>query len=378
MAKLSRYRWPTIIIAGVAITLSCFCIWWVFIIFSHYRTPDFTSASAGSIQGTCIEGVSTKQLNSWGLDKTDWTCSGDSKKQLANLLAASVHAMYASNNKSAFAGADKDVFDAVVGVSQGDTVTYEITNAAAYSALALIGTPYTTDCATLYAGATEGTFAALSKPTVVCTPDVAIANNAHTVTADVDKLYTHCLEQFSYARSWPDSGTFGIPVAGKEPKPVLLSLTSTNSSTTWEETSRVLVGTRWGYSTIPYLIFMMATGFFLLDATVLLLAELTRVRTIAFRAQFGFDLHTPLTHTCTPRFGAGGRLLRYTTPLRTRFLSFHRSDCVLVSTAAQNALVVGTAQSMKEGVGITHSNASSGMPKSNASPPPPPSPRARR
>lgn len=291
----SRYRWPTIIVSGSSLTLACFCTWWVFIVYSDYRSSDFTKASAGPIQGTCIEGVSSKQLKSWELDKADWSCSKDSKKQLANLLAASVHAMFSSNATSAFEGTDKEVFDALVGVTQGDVVTYEITNAAAYAALALIDTPSTTDCATLYAGATELVFAAPSKPTVVCTADVATVNTAPTVTPNTDKLYTHCLEQFSYARSWPDTGTFGIPVAGKEPKPVLLPLISTNSSTTWEDTSRVLVGTRWGYSTIVYLIFMMATGFFILDSTVLLLAELTRVR-------YTFLTLLSVILVCTPKF----------------------------------------------------------------------------
>jgi hypothetical protein len=69
----------------------------------------------------------------------------------------------------------------------------------------------------------------------------------------------------------------GIPLAGQEATPVLLPLSAVNSTTNWYARQRILVGTRWGFSTVVYIIMAMASAFYLMDGTILLLAELTRV-----------------------------------------------------------------------------------------------------
>jgi hypothetical protein len=58
---------------------------------------------------------------------------------------------------------------------------------------------------------------------------------------------------------------------------VLLPVLATNSTTDPADVARVLVGTRWGYASVFYVVAMMATAFFIMDGTILLLAELTRV-----------------------------------------------------------------------------------------------------
>ena len=307
---MARYRWPTVITTATALVLAAFSLWWIFIAYADYRSPDFTKVSAGPVEGTCVEAVSVDQLKAARYDNTDWSCNSDSRDELSNLLAVSVHAMYSANAASAYAGDAKAVYDAVVSATQGVDPAYSITREHAYAAPSVVGTPSSTDCAAIYGVSTEGAAPNPIAPTVVCDADVPATNTAPTVTADVNLLYTHCVYQFSYARSYPDSGTFGIPKVGKEASPMILPIIATNSTTPWQDRARIVVGTRyalhahahahahtnqppriespsdpkharslcrWGYATVFYTVAMLATAFFLMDCTVLLLAELTRV-----------------------------------------------------------------------------------------------------
>jgi hypothetical protein len=246
---MARYRWPTVITAATALVLAAFSLWWIFIAYADYRSPDFTKVSAGPVEGTCVEAVTDDQLKAAWYDKTDWTCNDNSKKELANLLAVSVHAMYSANAASAYTGDAKAVYDAVVSATQGVDPAYSITREHAYAALSVVGTPSSTDCAAIYGVSTEGAAPNPIAPTVVCDADVPATNTAPTVTADVNLLYTHCVYQFSYARSYPDSGTFGIPKVGKEASPMILPIIATNSTTPWQDRARIVVGTRYALHT---------------------------------------------------------------------------------------------------------------------------------
>ena len=237
--------------------------------------------SEGAVTGTCIEAVSTDQLKSAWYDKDSWTCNTNSKDALQILLGASVHALYDTHtNGAAFTGDSKAAYDAVLSAVQGTDSGYKITREIAYNMLAAIGTPTTEDCATLYGISAEVAAPAPVDVAVVCDADVPTVNTAPVgVTADTQKLYDSCVTQFSFQRSYPKWGSMGIPVVGEEVKPLFLPLVGVNDTTTWEDRARVIVGTRWGYSTVWYTLAMLATGFFLMDSTILLLAELTRVRT---------------------------------------------------------------------------------------------------
>lgn len=277
MSDTNRFRWPTIITAAVALTLAAFTLWWTFEIYADQRAPDFTLASAGTIPGTCVEAVTDDQLKILNFDDADWSCKTSSKEQLSDLLAVNVHAMYAANAASAYTGDAKAAYDAVISAVQGADPTYTISRAEAYAALSTVGTPSSVDCAVIYGTTTEGTLTTPLAPTVACDADLPTTNTFSGSAADTAILYTHCVNQFSYARSWPTSKTLGIPKVGEEAKPVLFPLVAVNSTTPWEHRQRILVGTRFGYSSIVYILFMLTTAFFLMDCTILLLAELTRV-----------------------------------------------------------------------------------------------------
>lgn len=276
---VSKYRWPAIGCSAATAVLSGFTIWFIWILYTGYRTKDFTDASIGPETKTCVEAASLAQIDSLGIKNESWSCTDRDKERLADVLAANVHAMYAANAAAQYANESAPVYNAVLLAAQGVDTTYTITRAGAYAVLSKLGTPSSTDCATLYPGATEQeNETSPIAVTVACDDDVPLTNNAPTPALNVDVLYTHCLQQFSYGRSWPKTGTFGIPVVGTEAKPVFLPLPTVNSTTSWEDRQRVLVGTRWGYSTIVYVLLVLTSAFFLMDSTILLLAELTRVR----------------------------------------------------------------------------------------------------
>ena len=277
MSNQTKFRWPTIGAAGVSLVLSGFTVWWVFSAYHDFRSYDFKTVSAGPIEGTCVEAASSGQLKDANYHKKSWGCGATSKEELANLLAVSVHGMYLAHSITPYTGAALATFDAVVHATQGTNSGYSITRATAYEALSLIGTPSKTSCDAVYGLTAEGADPTPVLPQVVCEADVPIPNVVPVPLPDVQKLYTHCMHAFSYARSAPASGTFGIPKVGKDVKPIILPLIGTNSTTHWHDRSRLLVGTRWGYSTIFYVLASLCSSFFIMDNTVLLLAELTRV-----------------------------------------------------------------------------------------------------
>jgi len=274
---VSKYRWPTIGCSGAAGVGSVFLIWYIFLLYTGYRTDDFNAASAGPVLTTCIEAASSSQIDSLGIDTAEWTCSTTSKDALAEILATNVHAMFSANNTEAYTGEAKAAFDATVLSVQGTDPAYTITREGAYAALSKLGTPSTTDCDVLHSGGVEQVSLVPLPVKVACNEDVPAVNTPPVAGPDVNKLYTHCVQQFSYARSWPTANTFGIPMVGEEPKPIFLPMATVNDTVTWQERQRILVGTRWGYSTVVYVLFTLTTAFFLMDSTILLLAELTRV-----------------------------------------------------------------------------------------------------
>jgi hypothetical protein len=335
---MARYRWPTVIVAATCLVLSAFSLWWVFLAYADYRSADFTKASAGPIAGTCVESVTDDQLKAAWYDKTDWKCNDNSKEELSNLLAVSVHAMYDYNKATQYTGDSLAVYEAVVSATQGVDTGYMITREHAYATLSVLGAPSSTDCATVYGVSTEGVLPVSVAPIVACDTDVANSGSGDaTVTAeaaDVNKLYTHCAHQFSYARSYPTKGTFGIPMVGKEAKPVIIPIIATNSTTPWEDRARIVVGTRWGYATIFYVVAMLCTAFFIMDCK-------------------SSDLHRTLSLTHTPVHTHPVALTR---SIR-RFASLASGTVLLLAELtrvdayfAQNAITEGNRQAMREGM----------------------------
>ena len=225
--------------------------------------------------GTCVEAVTDDQLKTAWYDKSDWSCVDTSKEHLSNLLAAQIHPLYYANSQAALDADGTRVLNSLISTTQG-TVGHQITKTQAYNALKNLGTP-ATDCAAIYVGATEAATAPTPlAPEVVC-DTVTPTDGAALAAEDANALYTHCLYQFSYARAYPTDGTLGVPSFGTEAKPRILPIIETNSTTPWFDRARIVTATRWGYSTIVYVLFMLATAFFFMDCTLFLLAELTRV-----------------------------------------------------------------------------------------------------
>lgn len=247
-------------------------------------SDDFTLASAGPITTSCVAYVTTTQLGLGKLDQTSWSCGDNSKTELSNLLSASVHAAHAVNATSPFTGDAKTAYDTIISLTQGGAGG-ELQRAHAYAMLSLVAatSPTALTCEQVYPGATLQTVEPIQiDPTIVCDDVVdrdgrVEAASGILIAANVDVLYTHCVDQFTYGFSWPTTGTFGIPKQGVEAKPMLLPLFETNSTTSKHKKAQVLVGTRWGYATIVYVLFMITSAFLLMDCMILLLAELTRV-----------------------------------------------------------------------------------------------------
>ena len=278
MSDQQKYRWPTVIVSATTVVLACFSIWWIFAAYADYRSKDFTLVSEGPIAvKSCLSAASEKQLTESKLDQTGWTCNTDTKEGLGNLLLASVHGMYQTS--ATLSGEALNTYNAIVMCVQGDVSCqgYSITRAAAYEALSAATTPAATSCDAIYPGQSEGAASAAVAPTITCDVVAPVTSVPVTPAPDVAKLYQHCMESFQYGRSMPTTGTMTIPLAGNEAKPVLLPVLATNSTTDPANRARVLVGTRWGYAAPFYVVLMLATSFFIMDGTVLLLAELTRV-----------------------------------------------------------------------------------------------------
>jgi hypothetical protein len=265
MSGNGKYRWPTIVVAGTALTLAAFCIWFEFAAYNDYRSRDFTLASGGfvGLPDSCVEAATDKQLKASKYDQTGWKCSTDSKNELTNLLMASAHALI----QTTLTGEADKVKSAVLLAIAGGTPAYKIGRAAAYEALAAAEAPASTLCSAIHSG-TEGTLTAVGTISVECDDVVTAAgtqaaDDASTATADI--LLTHCMNQFAYGRAFPDTGTLTIPLVGKEPKPALFPVMATNSTTAHVDVARILVGTRWGYAAPFYVVLMMGTAFFLMD-----------------------------------------------------------------------------------------------------------------
>lgn len=218
--------------------------------------------------------------------KTDWSCGDNSKQGLANLLSASVHAAYAVNSASEFTGDAKRTYDTIVSLTQGGT-GHELSHSQAYAMLSVLAVtdPTALTCEAIYSGVVaveDGSGESDESvnqidPTIKCTSDGTPADGTGLTAANAGALYTHCVHQNTYGFSYPTSGTFAIPKQGVEPKPMILPLFEVNSTTSPYKRAQILVGTRWGYSTIAYIFLMLSSAFLLMDCMVLLLAELTRV-----------------------------------------------------------------------------------------------------
>jgi len=282
---MALIRWPTLIGAIVTTVLAAFTLYFSFEIYHTHRLADFAAASKGSIVGTCVGSVTDKQLKSANYDSTKWKCKTNSKEEFGNLLAASVHSIYQKHTGPApFAGDDERVALSVISAALGGP-SHVISRAQAYSVLSQLGTPASTDCGVIYAAGTVQTELALApkQAAIVCDDDYESTTVVTLTDANADQLRTHCSLSHSYAYSWPKTGTFGIPLFGTEAKPLILPVLVVNSSSTPGQRAQVLVGTRFGFSAIVYILFVIAGSFFCMDGIILSLAELTRAD--AYRGQ---------------------------------------------------------------------------------------------
>lgn len=275
MNKTDNYHWPTIAVTSACLALCGFCLHWQFVLYADYRSPDFIRASRGAILGTCVEAVTDDQLQSALYHTTDWSCTKDNKDHLSNLLSVSIHALYYASTQRTLSEDGTRVLDSLILTTQGSK-GHTITRSQAYNALKDIGTPIT-DCSAIYMTENrEGVPPDPMSPIVVCDSETQV-NSSNTVSANMNALFTHCVRQFSYARSYPTSGTFGIPKFGIDPKPTILPIIEISHTTPWYDRTRIVVGTRWGYSCIVYVIFVLSTCFFLMDCTILILSDITKV-----------------------------------------------------------------------------------------------------
>jgi len=278
-------RWPVLIGAIATTVLAAFTLYFTFEVYHEHRLTDFAAASKGTILGTCVGSVTDEQLKSASYDSTGWSCSTNSKENLGNLLAASVHSIYQKHTGATpFTGNDERVALSVISATLGGP-SHVISRAQAYSVLSQLGTPTSTDCAVIYsAGTVQAELALAPKQAVVaCDADYENTTVVTTTAPNADQLRTHCSLQHSYAYSWPKSGTFGIPLFGTEAKPIILPVLGVNDTTTPGQRAQILVGTRFGFSAIVYILFVISGSFFCMDGIILGLAELTRAD--AYRGQ---------------------------------------------------------------------------------------------
>ena len=276
---MALIKWPALVGAVTTAVWAAFTLYFIFETYHQHRVTDFTSASKGPIIGTCLETVTDKQLKSAKYDESGWNCKTSSKESLANLLTASVHSIY--QKSSQFSSADDlRVVHSALSSALG-TAGDELTREQVYSVLSNLGTPASVDCDVIYSGASRGEVLSIApvSPTIACDADYTAATAAADYTAitnAVNELYTHCWLQHSYAYSWPATGTFGIPKYGTDAKPIILPVLVVNSTTTPGQRAQILVGTRFGFSSIAYIFFVITASFYCMDGIILSLAELTR------------------------------------------------------------------------------------------------------
>jgi hypothetical protein len=241
--------------AIVSMVLAAFTLYLTFEIVHVYRIPDFTSVSAGPVVGSCIESVTPAQLKLSNYDSSGWVCKVHSKDALANLLAASVHSIVQLHAAEPFTDARHlRVVNSVISTTLGGS-SDTLGRGEVYEVLSVLGTPVSADCETVYGGGMQKRLTPLD-PMIACDEDLDVtATTASYTHANDSELYTHCMHQFSYAWSWPTTGTFGIPKYGIEATPWLLPVLGTNESTTPAQRAQILTATRFGFSCVVYIFY---------------------------------------------------------------------------------------------------------------------------
>ena len=288
MVGSGRFRPLVAITAGVSLLIALLTVYFLFSSYSRYRARDFQFATQngdfsiiGTADGTCV-GTPTKTIfEGGGYHEGGWACDADNKKRLGKLLMASVHGLYHASAQLSptpdpyLVAVTEKVVTAVLGGT--DTPGINVTSAhLAFTALDAVTVP--TSCHTIYGGAVLDptmTNAVPTDPVIDCAGETA----GTLVAASVNKLYTHCVLQHSYGRSGPDDGTEGLPVVGgSAPGPLWYpwpNVTSFNETSAWDVKARMFVGMRFSWALTAYVTAGLATGFMVIDAACVLLAELT-------------------------------------------------------------------------------------------------------
>jgi hypothetical protein len=299
------------IVAGIVGFVLCIVIFWIEgSIFVSRRASDFRDASTGKLlvanddSGHCVSYAKPSLVEEhyvdakryvtypfglpFGYGGVDVKCSDDiSRKALAKLLATSVHAVqYTAIQAGAGAShALEQARDAAGLAALGSVGRTNWTNA--LEALLNLDKPPKT-CEEIYPGATEVTLIATPLHSVeIACYDV----NPTSYTHDADQLYTHCKQQFQFARylaeyepwsfGWlrrATGGSLGIPVYGHVTKPALDAWSDPpgwNKTTTPEHRAQILVGMRFGWSIFATVPVIILTSLLCLDCILFLIVELT-------------------------------------------------------------------------------------------------------
>tara|TARA_B100001173_G_C16020831_1_gene562009 strand:+ start:234 stop:2195 length:1962 start_codon:yes stop_codon:yes gene_type:complete len=259
-----------------------------------------SDAGKVSLLGTCVEAPTPEMMTKLGFDnEADWskpppsTHCADNKAKLSNMLMVSVHALWnaytvdteTSSGEAPLSTSLQLVTNAVVSATLGLTTVHgpAINISMANEAIEMIkDTPLPKTCDDLYPGANISSLMTASTPkpvNIACSEYVP----GSEISVDVNKLYTHCVLQFSFGRSGIADGALSIPKVGETPGPLWSPwpLTSGDNGTLpWDSKARIIVGQRIGWSLWAYSPLLFGSAYFAFDAATMILAELTRSQRI--------------------------------------------------------------------------------------------------
>lgn len=282
-----RKQRSMVIVAGVATAIiSMICIVLLFVAFLDYRREDFalaTSTDDLSTLGTCIEAPSLDLIDQQSWVNEDWKCRVDERKELAAMLAASVHTLYhtmltVASPSDALVHTTTALLAATMGVTDG----YSVNASLATVALREIGdATLPKECSSIYSGesiysdAIEAGVAPSPKYVTVTCDHALIGPSVNVSNVEKAMLLAHCLTQFSFGTSGPVDGSGHLPVFGEAPGPSFWPWTkpANFSGATPNTKARVYLGLRFQWSVFGYLLLMLTLAFCTVDGIMVLVSE---------------------------------------------------------------------------------------------------------
>lgn len=269
------------------------CVGSIYLIFAAFsiRGDDLVIGSSSyqfSRLGTCVAVPHVKNAENLGLNKNDYKCSQDENKEkmFKNLIGASVHSLYYASQQASLASnsAVQAASTSAISATLGGDSSTPLNSSLFYDALVAIdGLTVPKSCDTIYSKTAADydasfTGAVPEKPVVSCDGAISTTGSYTDVAADTAKLYTHCVQQHSYARAGPDDGTFAMPLVPAVPGPMSwfwANVSHFNESSTWDVKSRMFIGCRFNWAVTAYVPMILSTGFFAMHSAAVVLAEVT-------------------------------------------------------------------------------------------------------